>query len=323
MKAAYYETHGTAREVLRVGERRRPEPGPGQVRVRIRRSALNSLDVKLRSGYVPQPIDGYQIPHLDGSGEIDAVGYGVEPGRVGQQVWVWFGAVKLPWGTAAEWTVVDQRNAVPLPEGISNDFAACLGIPAITAHHCLFKDGPISGRTVLVAGGAGAVGHYAVEMAKWAGATVVSTVSDSDKAELARKAGADTVVNYRNPGAIQQIKAAVEHVDRIIEVDLAANLDLDLAVVGPSTTVITYAAANTNPLELHVRSCMTANVTLSFVQLLTVGAPTLDVAAKGVSDALRDGALSPLPTTNFALDEVVAAHEAVESNLLGRVVIEV
>ncbi|MQY40624.1 Zinc-type alcohol dehydrogenase-like protein [Streptomyces sp. RB17] len=323
MKAAYYETHGTAREVLRVGERPRPEPGPGQVRVRIRRSALNSLDVKLRSGYVPQSIDGYQIPHLDGSGEIDAVGYGVEPGRVGQQVWVWFGAVKLPWGTAAEWTVVDQRNAVPLPEGISHDFAACLGIPAITAHHCLFKDGPISGRTVLVAGGAGAVGHYAVEMAKWAGATVVSTVSDSDKAELARKAGADTVVNYRNSGAIQQIKAAVEHVDRIIEVDLAANLDLDLAVVGPSTTVITYAAANTNPLELHVRSCMTANVTLSFVQLLTVGAPTLDVAAKGVSDALCDGALSPLPTTNFALDEVVAAHEAVESGLLGRVVIEV
>lgn len=321
MKAAYYESNGSARDVLKVGERQCPDPGPGQVRVRVHRSALNPIDVKLRSGYVPRPIDGYQIPHMDGSGEIDAVGEGVSPSRLGQRVWVWFGAVKLPWGTAAEWTVLDQRQAVPLPEEISYDFGACLGVPALTAHHCLFSDGPINGRTVLVAGGAGAVGHFAIEMAKWGGATVVSTASGPEKAEICRQAGADVVVNYRESDAAEQIKSAVGQVDRIIEVDLAANLELNLSLAGPRTTVSTYAAANPEPLDLYIRSCMTANITLSFVQLLTVDYSTLETASAGVVEALRASALTPLPTHNFTLDEIAAAHEAVESGPLGRVLV--
>lgn len=324
MRAAYYESHGSATDVLRVGDRPRPKPGPGQVRVRVHRSALNPLDVKLRSGYVHRPIQEYQIPHVDGSGEIDAVGDGVDPGRIGQRVWVWLAATSSPWGTAAEWTVVDQCKAVPLPEHVSHDFGASLGIPAVTAHYCLFADGPLDGRTVLVAGGAGAVGHYAIELAKWRGATVVSTASGPEKADIARRAGADVVVNYQDPSASEQILSAVGPVDRIVEVDLAANLDLDLAVAGSHTTVVTYAAADPTPLELPIRACMSANITLSFVQLLTVDLAALETDTAGVVEALRAEVLTPLPMRTFGLEEIVAAHEVVESAPpLGRVLVEV
>jgi NADPH2:quinone reductase len=327
MKAALYDRHGAAREVLRIEDVERPESGPGEVRVRVHVSGVNPTDHKARAGAYQavagpanSPIDGFQIPHHDGAGEIDAVGAGVDPGRIGQRVWVWLAASGRRWGTAAEWTVVPESQAVPLPDGISLELGASLGVPAMTAHRCLFADGPLDGKTVLVAGGAGAVGHFAIELAKHAGAQVVTTVSSPEKAELATKAGADRVVNYRDRDAIDQVRSFAPRVDRVVEVDLAANLGLDLAVAGPETVVSTYARVQ-DPI-LPVFACMTANVTLRFVLLYGIPRPALEDGARHITDALTAGALSELPVRRFPLDDIATAHEAVEAGALGKVLIE-
>jgi NADPH:quinone reductase len=322
VKAALYESMGAACEVLRVTEVDRPEPGAGQVRVRLRVSGINPTDWKARVGATPRPIDGFQIPHHDGAGEIDAVGAGVDPGRIGQRVWVWYAASGQRWGTAAQWTVVPADQAVPLPYGASFDFGASLGVPAMTAHRCLFADGPVDGMNVLVAGGAGAVGHFAIELAKHAGARVVSTVSTPEKAELASKAGADRVVNYRDGDAAEQVRSFAERMDRIVEVALGANLDLDLAVSGPGTVVVTYAAEPDDPV-LPVRRCMTANVVLRFILLYGVPRPALTQAAHDIAAALSTGALSELPVHRFPLEEIAAAHEAVEGGAMGKVLVDI
>jgi NADPH:quinone reductase len=318
MKSALFERHGPAAEVLRVDEVERPEPGPGEVRVKVAVSAINPTDYKSRSGATPRPIDGFQIPHLDGAGVIDAVGDGVGPARLGQRVWLWMAAAGRRWGTAAEWTVVPERQAVPLPDGASFELGASLGVPAMTAHYCLFVDGPIEGQTVLVAGGAGAVGHFAIQLGRWAGARVITTVSGPEKAELARQAGAEHVVNYRDPDATDQIKAVAGQVDRVVEVALGANLGLDLALAHPGTVIVTYAAEPADPV-LPVRACMTANVVLRFILLYGVPAAALDHAAADVSAALADGVLTELPGQRFALSDIVKAHEAAEAGPVGKV----
>lgn len=320
MKAAVYRRTGPARDVLRVEEVTRPEPGPGEVLVRVRASGVNPTDVKTRSGATPRPIEEFQVPDQDGAGIIEAVGDGVDAARVGQRVWVWFAAFGRRWGTAAEYTVVPGRQAVPLPDGASFELGASLGVPAMTAHRALFADGPVTGKTVLVAGGAGAVGHFAIELAKRAGARVVTTVSGPQKAELAKKAGADLVVNYRDADAISQVKEFAPVVDRVVEVALGANLELDLAVSGPGTTVVTYAADGNDP-ALPVRACMTANVTLRFMLLYGVPDPALDAAVTDISAAVAVGALTELPVHRFPLAETAAAHEAVEAGAVGKVVI--
>jgi NADPH2:quinone reductase len=322
MKAALYDATGAARDVLKVTETERPEPGPGQVRVRVHASGINPTDYKARSGAVPRPMDDFQVPHQDGAGVIDAVGPGVDPSRVGQRVWVWFAAhgPQGKWGTAAEWTVVPERQAVPLPDGVDMEFGASLGVPAMTAHRCVFADGPVTGKTVLVAGGAGAVGHFAIELAKWGGARVVATVSSADKAELARQAGADLVVNYREGDVAEQVRPFAERVDRVVEVALTDNLEADLALSGPETVIITYAAQPEDPV-LPVRKCMTANVTLRFVLLYMLPAEALDQAAADITEALRAGALTPLPVHRFGLDDIAAAHEAAENGVTGKVVV--
>jgi NADPH:quinone reductase len=319
MRAAVYRSTGPARDVLRVEEIDRPEPGPGEVLVRVHASGVNPTDYKTRSGMTARPIDGFQIPHQDGAGVIEAVGADVDQARLGERVWVWLAAYGRRWGTAAEWTVVPSRRAVPLADA-SFDLGASLGVPAMTAHRCLFADGPVKGKTVLVAGGAGAVGHFAIELAKWAGARVVTTVSGQEKAELAAKAGADLVVNYRDRDAIEQVKAFSPAVDRVVEVALGANLELDLAVSGPSTTVVTYAAEAQNPV-LPVRACMTANVTLRFILLYGLPDDALDAAVTDITDSLRSGALTELPAHRFSLSEVVRAHEAAERGAVGKVIV--
>ena len=322
MKAALYDRYGPAREVLRVEDVERPEPGPGEVRVRVEFSGVNPTDWKSRSGATPRPIDGFQVPHHDGAGAIDAVGAGVDPGRVGQRVWLWLAAGGRRWGTAAEWTIVPEGLAIPLPEGASAELGASLGVPAVTAHRCLFADGPIDGKSVLIAGGAGAVGHFAIELAKRAGARVVTTVSGPEKADLAAKAGADLVVNYRQPGAAGQIRsfAGAAGVDRVVEVALGANLQLDLAVIAPGARIVCYAAEPADP-DLPVRACMNANVVLRFVLLYGVPADALGQAARDISAALADGALTELPVTLFPLDEIAAAQDAVEAGAVGKVLV--
>jgi len=323
MRAALYERHGAAREVLRVEDVERPEPGPGEVRVRVQYSGINPTDWKSRSGATPRPIDGFQIPHHDGAGVIDAVGEGVDPGRNGQRVWLWMAAAGRRWGTAAEWTVVPEQRALPLPDSASAELGASLGVPAITAHRCLFADGPVDGKTVLVAGGAGAVGHFVIELAKRAGARVITTVSGPYKAELAAKAGADLVVNYREPDAVEQIRsfAGPGGVDHVVEVALGANLQLDLAVLHSGGRIVTYAAEAADPV-LPVRACMTANVVLRFVLLYGVPPEALRQAVRDITAALADGALTELPVTRFPLDEIASAHDVVEGGaVVGKVLI--
>jgi NADPH:quinone reductase len=322
MKAALYERYGAAADVLRVADVDRPEPGPGEVRVRIELSGINPTDWKSRSGATPRPIDGFQIPQHDGTGIIDAVGEGVEASRIGQRVWTWLAAAGRRWGTAAQWAVLPSRQAVPLPENASAELGACLGVPAITAHRCLFADGPVAGKNVLVAGGAGAVGHFAIELAKFFGARVVTTVSGPQKAELARQAGADLVVNYRDADAADQLRAFAPVMDRIVELALGANLELDLAVSGPPTYIVDYAAEPADPV-LPVRRCMTANVTLRFVLLYGIPAEAADHAVADIGAAVAAGALTELPVTRFPLDQIVAAHEAVEAGTVGKVVVEI
>ena len=321
MKAALYDRNGAAGEVLRVEDVDRPEPGHGEVRVRLRVSGVNPTDFKSRGGATARPINGFQIPQHDGAGVIDAVGAGVDGTRVGQRVWVWLAATR-PWGTAAQWTVVPANQAVPLPAGVSFDLGAMLGVPALTAHRCLFADGPLDGGAVLVAGGAGAVGHYAIELARHAGARVLATVSSKEKADLALAAGAHHVVNYRDADAVDQVREFGTRMDRIVEVDLEANLALDLAVAGPETTVVTYASTGREPV-LPIRACMTANVALRFVLLYGVPLPALERAATDVTAALVADALTELPAHRFALDDIVAAHEAAEKGVVGKVLVDI
>jgi NADPH2:quinone reductase len=326
MRAAFYETTGPARDVLRVREVDRPEPGPGDVRVRMEVSGINQTDVKTRDGSTPRPmgrvgeLEG-RIPHQDGVGEIDAVGEGVDSARIGERVWLWLASASRPWGTAAEWSVVPADQAVALPEKASAELGASLGVPALTAYHCLFADGSPKGGVVLVTGGAGSVGHYAIELARWAGARVVSTVSGPAKAELARRAGADLVVNYHDDDVAEQIRAFAPRVDRIVEVALGANLGVDLDLADAGTTIVSYAAGGADP-TLPVRTCMTKNVTLRFVLLYGVAPDALRTAAREVTAAVNDGALTELPLHRFSLDDVVAAHEAVESGVTGKVLLD-
>lgn len=320
MKAAVYDRYGAAADVLRVVEIEQPQPGPGQVLVRIELSGVNPTDWKSRSGATPRPIDGFQVPHHDGAGVIDAVGEGVDPGRVGQRVWLWMAAAGNKWGTAAEWSVVPARAAVPLPEGISAELGASLGVPAMTAHRALLADGPVNGANVLVAGGAGAVGHFAIELAKFHGARVATTVSGPRKAELAAQAGADLVVNYHDADAADQIRALAPQMDRIVELALGANLDLDLALSGPRTHIVDYAAEAADPV-LPVRRCMNANVALRFILLYGVPAEALEEAVADISRALAARALTELPVTRFPLDQIAEAHAAVEAGAVGKVVV--
>jgi NADPH:quinone reductase len=322
MRAALYRAHGTAADSLRVEDVDRPEPGPGQVRVRMQLSGVNPTDWKSRSGATPRPIDDFQVPHHDGAGVIDAVGAGVSAERVGERVWTWMAAAGNRWGTAAQWSVLPARQAVPLPDGASAELGASLGVPAMTAHRALFADGPVDGTSVLVAGGAGAVGHYAIELAKFAGARVAATVSGPAKAELARKAGADLVVNYRDADAADQLREFAPQMDRIVELALGANLDLDLAVSGPGTHIVDYAAEATDPV-LPVRRCMTANVTIRFILLYGIPAEAADQAVADISRAVAAGALTELPVTRFPLEQVSAAHEAVEGGAVGKVLVEI
>jgi NADPH:quinone reductase len=322
MRAALFDHYGPASEVLRVEDVERPEPGPGQVRVAIVASGINPTDWKSRSGMTPRPIAGFQIPHLDGAGVIDAVGEGVDPSRTGQRVWVMMASAGSPWGTAAEWSVVPQERALPLSDNASFELGASLGVPAVTAHRCLFADGPVDGKTVLVAGGAGAVGHFAIELARHAGARVITTVSGPQKAELAAKAGADLVVNYREPGAAEEIRSFTGQagVDRVVEVALGANLKLDLAVIAGDAQVVCYAAETTDP-ALPVRACMNANVVLRFVLLYSVPREALAQAGRDVTAAAAAGALTELPVSRFPLEQTAAAQDAVEAGAVGKVLV--
>ena len=320
MLAAYYEQRGNS-DVLTVGEIPTPGPGVGEVRVRLQVAAVNPTDWKSRAHVAPMDF-ALQVPGQDGAGVIEAVGPGVDIGRIGERVWVYHAAFGRQYGTAAQFTVVPARQAVPIPDGIDIDQAAALGIPYLTAYGCLFADGPIDGQTVLVHGGAGAVGHAAVQLARRGGAHVIATVSSPGKGEIAAEGGAHVVVDYTAEGAVDAIKSAARAgVDRIVEVDLTRNLDLDMAVMVPGGVIVTYAADAADP-TMPVRTLMTRNATLRFV--LVYGFPPALLAAgiAEVTAALEAGDLRPLPVVRFPLADIAAAHDAVQSRTPAKVLVD-
>jgi NADPH2:quinone reductase len=318
MRAALYEKTGPASEVLQVREVDTPEPGAGQVRVAISFSGINPTDVKTRSGKGPVNVDEFQIPHHDGSGVIDAVGTGVDSNRIGERVWVMLAANGNRYGTAAQYCVVNSELARHLPDSVSLELGATLGVPAVTAAYCLFSDGPIAGANVLVSGGAGAVGRAAVQLAKWAGARVFTTVSSERKAQIATEAGADMVVNYTAPDAIAQLND--QGISRIIEVNLGANLELDLAISRPGMKIVSYAADGEDPV-LPRRALMTACITIEFMLLYNVEEHKFWKAVEFVEEALAQGALTPPPITLIPLSEIAAAHTQIEVASLSRVLV--
>jgi NADPH2:quinone reductase len=245
VKAAYYEQLGNAQDVLKIGEIDVPELRANEVLIKVRASGINPSDVKQRSGWGGLKMRHSRvIPHNDGAGIIEAVGEGVSPSRIGDRVWIYEATLIRQFGTAAEYVVVPSEQAVLLPENTDFAAGACLGVPAMTAHHCVFKDGAVTGKTVLVAGGAGAVGNYAIQLAKWGGATVIATVSSAEKAEIAKTAGADYIVNYKAEDVVARIKEFTggKGVDRVIEVDFAGNLEINLKAIKRNGTIATYAS---------------------------------------------------------------------------------
>ncbi len=324
MRAVIYRRRGVASEVLSLEEVPVPMPGPGEVRVRIYASGVNPTDWKSRlgAGVSAEPLEEFQIPHHDGAGVIDAVGPGVASRAVGERVWVFLAAFQNRWGTAAEYALLPAGHTRPLPESVSFEFGACLGVPAVTAAHCL-GNGPeeLFGKTVLVSGGAGAVGHFAIELAHAAGARVAATVSSDAKAQLAREAGADLVVNYREPGSVEALRAFSPRMDRIVEVALGANLEQDLAVTGPGTIITVYASEPSGDPVIPTGRLMALNATLHYVLLYGISDRELCDSVNWVQAALEAGVLSPLPLHRYPLEEAARAQDAVETHAVGKVLV--
>ncbi len=338
MRAVVYSQTGEP-DVLHLAERPAPEPGPGEVRVRVAVSGVNPTDWKGRRGDAAgEPVDPAQVPNQDGAGTVDAVGEGVDPSRVSERVWLWEAAWQRIDGTAQEYLAVPERQAVRLADGVSFDVGASLGIPALTAHICLtssefgprrLEPGALAAQTVLVAGGAGAVGHAAIQLARWAGARVIATVSGDEKATLARAAGAQHVVNYRAPSPAEEIlRIAPDGVDVVVEVAAGVNAALNTAVLAANGTVTPYATDGGGQLGISVGDLMGRNVRYQFVLVYTVPPAVKDAAVADVAKAAADGALevgtdAGLPLHRFPLEQSAAAHAAVESGAVGKVLIDV
>lgn len=319
MKAAYYERKGDPRQVLTVGDLPTPEVAPGQVRVRVRVSAINPSDTKTRQGW-----DGDRgmsfprvIPHNDGAGEIDQVGEGVSQGRVGERVWV-FQAQRegRAFGTAAEFVVIPARNAVRMPDTASFDDGASMGVPGMTAHHLLFQDGAIHGKTILVQGGAGSVGHLAVQLARWAGAQVIATAGSEEQMRIARDCGAHQVLNYKTQDVPAEVKSFLgrdQGVDRVVEVSLVRNLDVDARVLRPSGVLSTYMVQDDpiNPSVVDLRQLLMKDLTVHFILVYAMSKEKHAQAITDLSAALAAGTLKPRISSRFPLDAIAEAHEVV------------
>ena len=325
MRAAWYERQGAADEVLQVGERERPEPGRDEVRVRISASGVNPSDTYGRSGRQGPMAFPWVIPHQDGAGSIDAVGEGVPASRVGERVWVYEATLNRPGGTAAEYCVVPARRAVVLPDGVDFEAAACLGIPALTAHRAVFADGSVQGQTMLVTGGAGAVGSAAIQLAVWGGATVLATVSSDEKADVARSAGAEHTVNYREQDVAAEIKRLTgEGVDRVVDVDFGGNLATTLQVLKPNGTLASYASRGDDKPSVAFRMLMVKNITVHAILVYTMSEAAKVAGMADITRALEEGALRPLITRRLPLERIAEAHAHVEQVAsIGNTVVQV
>ncbi|HJM71576.1 MAG TPA: NADPH:quinone reductase [Gammaproteobacteria bacterium] len=324
MKAAWYENIGAAAEVLQVGETSDPNPNAGEVLIEIKASGVNPSDVKTRAGARGELQFPQIIPHSDGSGVITAVGEGIDESRIGERVWIWNGAFGRAHGTCAEMIALPSEQAVSLPDETSYEAAACLGIPASTAYYGMLCDGSVENQTVLVTGGAGAVGYYGIQLAKWSGASVITTVSGDEKAAVANDAGADLIINYRDEDVVAAIKDFTngEGVNRILEVEFGGNLSVSKEVIKPNGIIASYGSVAVMEPALPFYDLMFKGVKLNTYLIYIVSESDRNMIVNGLNAAMNDQALTHLVSESYALDDIVDAHLSMESNqVIGNIVV--
>lgn len=325
MRAIWYERTGPADQVLTYGDMDVPSLGPEDVLVKVHTSGVNPSDTKRRSGNIAVAFPRI-IPHSDGAGIIEAVGTAISPSRVGERVWLWNAQFGRLFGTAAEYIVLPSMQATHLPDVVNFETGACLGIPALTAHRCLFADGPIHGQTLLIAGGAGAVGHAAIQLAKWGGARVITTISSAEKAAVVRTAGADYVLEYTREDVATRIGEITQGqgVDRIIDVAFGQNVTLDVNVLKTNGVIATYGSDAEAYPRLPFFELLRKDITVRFILVYIIPEAARERGITDVNAAVEAGILRPIIAARYSLWEVSQAHVAVESGkMIGNIVINV
>ncbi|MDT5068188.1 MAG: NADPH:quinone reductase [Mycobacterium sp.] len=323
MRAAWYDRQGAAADVFQIGELPDPEPGRGEVRVRLTVSGVNPGDTKKRGGWLGNPMAFPRIiPHSDGAGVVDAVGAGVDRGRMGQRVWVYGAQSYRPFGTAAELVVVPNEQAVQLPANVSDELGACLGIPGITAHRCVFGDGPVTGKVVLVHGILGSVGSMAAQLARWNDATVVGTVRRTDDLAKVDSAVCDSVVALDDPDSVSAIRALVGGVHRVVEVSLSDNVDLDAAVAVDGAVIAAYASGANRPC-IPFWPLLFANVSVQMLGSDDFPSLAKKIAVQDLTSAAATGALTQPVSARYPLTDVARSHDHVDAGVHGRVLLAI
>jgi NADPH2:quinone reductase len=327
MRAAWFESFGPASEVILVGEKPRPVPGNGEVLVRLKTSGVNPSDVKKRAGSFPQLLDGgYVIPNSDGAGVIEAVGVGVDDRRLGERVWIYQAQFGRRFGTAAEYIAIDSSRAVNLVDTASYVVGACLGIPAMTAHRCVFADGPVSGQVLLITGGAGRVGYYAIQWAKSAGATVIASASNPADEKACKEVGADHIFNHREPAWGERVKSlnGSNPVDRVIDVEFGANLPEVLKCIRTGGTIATYSSTQVKEPNLPFFQMMYLDLTLRLVIVYAMPEQAKKHAIEDITRFLTENRLRHRIPHVLPLCELAHANELIERGAVrGCVVVDI
>lgn len=324
MKAVWFESFGTAADTLVSGEQPRPVAGPGEVLVKLKTTGVNPSDVKKRAGAFPNLLDdGLVIPHSDGAGVVEAVGEGVSTSRIGERVFVYQAQFARRLGTAAEFVALEDRRAPALPENASYEVGACIGIPIMTAHRCVFADGPVDGQTIVVTGGAGRVGYYAIQWAKSAGATVIATASNPEDADTCTSIGADFVVNHRQDNWAEQVLecTAGEKVNRVVDVEFGYNLPQVLKFIAVNGVIATYSSTQVKEPKLPFLQMMFMDLTLRMVIVYAMPEDAKQQAVSDTIEFLAAGKLQHRIAHSLSFDEMVKSHELVEQGGFGGCVV--
>ena len=327
MRAATYEAFGPAQDVLQVGDIDAPSAGAGEVLVRLHASGVNPSDTKKRAGSIPNLLDGgFVIPNSDGAGIIEAIGDEVDGNRIGQRVWVYQAQFARRFGTAANYVAIDNARAPALPDNAGFEVGACLGIPVMTAHRCVFSDGDVAGQTIVVTGAAGRVGYYATQWASQAGATVVATASNDKDGAACKAAGAEHVVNHRNDNFAADILAATggDRVDRIIDLEFGANLATSLEVLKTSGTIVTYGSTAVPEPTLPFFQMMYMDLNVQFVIVYAMPETAKQHAIDDIAAALAVGRLDHRIAARMPLDDIAKANELIEQGTIrGAVILDI
>ena len=326
MKAAWYEQTGDAADVLKVGELPDPSPDSNEVLISVKTSGINPSDVKTRAGARGDLQFSRIVPHSDGAGMIVDVGKNVDSNRIGERVWIWNAAYGRPNGTCAELISLPENQAVAMSDHVSFEAAACLGIPASTAYYGIFAEGSVQNKTLMITGGAGAVGFYGIQLAKWAGAKVISTVSSKEKFKIAEDAGADLILNYKKDNVVDSVLEFTKGngVDRVLEVEFGGNIHINPKIINTNGTIAAYASMGNIEPTLPFYDFMFKGIKINTFLIYSICQKDRKILIEGMTKALNENALKHLIGSSFSLDDVVGAHEEVESNKnIGNVIVTV